>query len=211
MTTHVDLAFPARGGVIPLDHGYALYAALSHKLPAVHEADWLGVHPIGGKVLGRDTLALGPGSTVTLRVPVERIGTVLPLAGAILELHRSRLVLGVPSVRALAPVPSLDARLVLIKLTNPPTKADGSLDVVVLRERFETEARRQLDALGIACSFEITGRRSLTVRGRRVIGFSARAHGLGAGESIRLQIKGLGGKRSMGAGMFRPTRGPVAS
>ena len=114
-------------------------------------------------------------------------------------------------MRVLAPAPSLDSRLVIIKLTNAPAKADGSLDIVAIRERFEAEARRQLDALGIACSFEITGRRSLTVRGRRVIGFSTRARGLGTEESIRLQIEGLGGKRAMGAGVFRPTRGAAAS
>lgn len=36
--THVDVAFPVTGTTVPLDHGYALYAALCHRLPALHEA-----------------------------------------------------------------------------------------------------------------------------------------------------------------------------
>lgn len=208
--THVDLAFPVRGTTVPLDHGYALYAALSRCLPAVHQVDWLSVHPIGGKPLGQQVLALGRGSRVTLRLPVERIGMVLPLAGAILDLLGSKLVLGPPNVRPLEAAPSLDARIVVIKLTNAPEKGNGSLDVEAMRERFVVEARRQLGELGIAQPFEITGRRSIMVRGRRVIGFSMRVTDLDPEASIRLQIEGIGGKRAMGGGVFRPTLRAIA-
>lgn len=204
--THVDLVFPARGATIPTDHGYALYAALSHHVPAVHQVDWLSVHPIGGKPLGQQVLALGRGSSVTLRVPVERIGTVLPLAGTTLEILGSKLMLGAPNVRALEAAASLDARIVIIKLTNVPEKGDGSLDVAAIHERFEGEARRQLGKLGITQPFAITGRRSVTVHGQRVLGFSMRVTDLGPEASIRLQIEGIGGKRTMGGGVFRPTR-----
>lgn len=203
---HVDLAFPVRGSTIPLDHGYPLYAALSRAAPALHQVDWLAVHPIGGTPLGRDTLAISRTSSVTLRLPVERIGSALALSGASLDLQGARLVLGAPSVRALAPAVALDARIVVIKLTNVSEKADGSLDVAALRSRFEAEARRQLDAVGIARPLTLTGRRSVTVRGRRVVGFSVRVSDLDQQESIRLQVEGIGGKRTMGCGVFRPTR-----
>lgn len=209
--THVDLVFPVRGATIPIDHGYALYAALSHHVPAIHRVDWLAVHPIGGNLLGRQLIALGRGSSVTLRLPVEQIGTVLPLAGVTLEILRSRVMLGAPNVRALEASPSLDARIVIIKLTNVPEKSDGSLDVVAVRERFETEARRQLGELKITQPFEITGRRSVTVHGRRVVGFSMRVRDLDPEASVRLQIEGIGGKRAMGGGVFRPTRSKGAA
>jgi CRISPR-associated endonuclease/helicase Cas3 len=172
----------------------------------VHRADWLAVHPVGGKRIDRETLALGRGSSVTLRLPVERIGIVLPLAGATLELRGATLVLGAPSIRALEPAPSLDARMVIIKLTNVPEKGDGSLDVVALRARFEAEARRQLNALGIGGILAITGRRSITVDRKRVVGFSVRVSELDADGSLRLQVEGIGGKRTMGGGVFRRTR-----
>jgi hypothetical protein len=97
--------------------------------------------------------------------------------------------------------------VVIIKLTHMPEKSNGSIDVVALREGFEAEVRRQLGALGITGGFEITGRRSITVGGRRVIGFSMRVGGLDADQSLRLQIEGIGGKRTMGGGVFRRTRG----
>jgi CRISPR-associated protein Cas6 len=204
--THVDLVFPIRGITIPRDHGYLLYAALSRAAPTLHRVDWLAVHPIGGRPLGRDTLALSRTSSVTLRLPVARIGAALPLAGAALDVTGSRVVLGAPNIRVLSPAPSLDARLVIIKLTNMPEKADGTLDVDGLRERFEIEARRQLSDIGIERPLTIAGRQSLAVRGRRVIGFSVRVTDLEPEESIRLQIEGIGGKRAMGCGVFRPTR-----
>lgn len=203
---HVDLVFPARGNTIPLDHGYTLYSALSRRVSALHRADWLAVHPIGGKPLGREALTIGRGSSVTLRLPVDRIETTLPLAGASLNLQGSKLVLGAPSIRALAPAAALDARIVIIKLTKRTRKSDGSLDVDALREGFEAEARRQLDALGIGRPLTVTGRRSMAVQGRRVIGFSVRVTELEPEESLHLQIDGIGGKRTMGCGVFRPTR-----
>lgn len=208
--THVDLVFPARGGTIPVDHGYVLYAALSRVLPVLHEAEWLGVHPIGGTPLGRSMIALRRGSAVALRLPVDHIATALPLAGKTLDLHETRVSLSAPNIRPLQPSRSLDARIVVIKLTRAPEGATGKLDLEAVRARYEAEMRRQLDKLKIARPFELSGRRCITVRGRRVIGFSARVHDLEGEESLRLQIKGLGGKRAMGAGVFRPTLGANA-
>lgn len=208
--THVDLIFPARGGTIPLDHGYVLYAALSRAIPALHQAEWLAVHPIGGTPFGRSMLALRRGSAVALRLPVDHIGTALPLAGRTLDLHGTRVSLAAPNIRPLQPSRSLDARIVVIKLTGAPEGAGGKLDLEAVRARYEAEMQRQLDKLGIARPFALSGRRCITVKGRRVIGFSTRVRDLEGEESLRLQIEGLGGKRAMGAGVFRPTRGANA-
>ena len=114
----------------------------------------------------------------------------------------------------LVPVASLDARMVAIKLERgaPHRRNEDlgrdALDVAGFRGAWYTaEIRRQLDALGIASPFELRGRRSLTVGGKRVVGYSVRVLGLGAGESLALQRMGIGGKRRMGCGVFRGTRG----
>jgi len=204
--THVDLVFPARGRSVPLDHGYALYGALSRRAPALHGADWFAVHPIGGTKLDQQTLALGRTSSVTLRIPPERIRDVLCLAGAVLDVRGATLALGAPMVRPLEPAPSLDARLVVIKLTRVPRRSDGTLDTTTMQERFVAEAERQLTLLGIARRIETAGRRSITIAGRRVLGYSVRVAALDPEESLLLQVNGLGGKRTMGCGVFRPTR-----
>ncbi len=37
--TWIDLAFPLRGETLPLDHGYALFAASSRVVPALHQGE----------------------------------------------------------------------------------------------------------------------------------------------------------------------------
>jgi CRISPR-associated protein Cas6 len=207
----LDLSFPIQGERVPRDHGYALYGALSRAIPALHGASWLGVHPLGGALADDATLLFGRHPHLRLRLPADRIADVLPLAGARLDVGGAALRLGAPRVHALAPVASLDARMVAIKLTRAPRRQHPelgreTLDVAGFLERYTAEIRRQLDSIGIGQSFELRGRRSVTVAGRRVVGYSVRVIGLGVGESITLQERGIGGKRRMGCGVFRPTR-----
>jgi CRISPR-associated protein Cas6 len=211
MTT-VDLSFPIVGERVPRDHGYALYSALSVKVTALHGAKWLGVHPLGGTRVDAATLQLGKQSQLRLRLPADRIAEVLPLAGARLEVSGATLRVGAPTVHSLPPVASLDARMVAIKLTRAPHRRNeelgrDTLDVAGFAERYASEIKRQLAAIEIGQPFELRGRRCVTVGGRRIVGYSVRVIGLGADESIRLQERGIGGKRRMGCGLFRRTRG----
>jgi len=207
----IDLCFPVTGSSAPRDHGYPLYSALCRTTPRLHEARWLGVHPLSGRV-ANDVIMFGSHSELQLRLPAECIPIALPLAGARLELAGSALVLGAPSVRALQPRPSLDARTVLLKLTSPPTRESDEegrtvLDNGAMAERYRAELHRQLKALGIESAPELCGRRSVTVGGKRIVGYSVRVSGLSADQSLALQAQGLGGKRRMGCGIFRATRG----
>ncbi len=208
----VDVAFPLRAdAVVPRDHGYALYGALSRVHGALHAADWLGVHPLPGTAKDTAELTVEKGRELRLRVPEARIADLLPLTGRTLELTGRALSLGVPRVYRLSTAATLDARLVYIKLTTPPTRHSAelertTLDNEALANRFAAEIRRQLDALSVAGVFELRGRRSITVSGRRLVGFSVRVGELDADESLRVQEAGLGGKRAMGCGLFRPTR-----
>src|SRR5438046_207596 len=120
--TIIDLAFPLQPAEVPRDHGYALYGALCRALPDLHEARWLSVHPLSGRRIGQELLAIRAGSGLRLRIPADRIATVLPLAGRTLQVGAARLVPGAPSVHALVPAASLDARLVVVKLTDVPTR-----------------------------------------------------------------------------------------
>jgi CRISPR-associated protein Cas6 len=47
-------------------------------------------------------------------------------------------------------------------------------------------------------------RRILTVKDKKIVGFSLVAHGLSDEDSIKLQSHGIGGRRSMGCGIFNP-------
>jgi len=199
----VDLAFPVRGATITTDHSYALYGALSRALPEIHGATWVGIHGIGGTRVNGERLSLKERGVLRLRVPSDKIGTLLALVGRTIEVGGTPIEIGTPTVHAFTPAAILDARLVVIRLTGGVPKP---FDRVMFESRFIAEAQRQLVQLGVQADLELCGRGSLRVGGQRVIGYAVRAHGLTAEHSLALQSAGIGGKRTMGCGLFRPAQ-----
>lgn len=204
--SHVDLSFPVRGQTIAKDHGYALYGALSRVVPAIHGASWLGIHGIAAQVAGVEQLSIHAGGTMRIRIPLDRISTLLELAGKQIEVKGQPVVLGPPSIHPLEPADVLDAKLVAIKLTGGVKSPDHPFDRDEFSRRFLAEAKRQLERVGVVGAIELRGRSCLEVGGRRVIGYAVRVGGLSQEHSILLQVTGIGGKRTMGCGLFRPSR-----
>lgn len=194
---YVDLAFRLNRSAVPVDHGYALYAALSRVLPEIHEAKALGVHPIRGIYNGSGRLQLSDSSRLVLRLPSDEIRPYLKLAGKMLEVDGNSVSIGVPEVRMLQPVACLYARLVTIK---------GFLD----EERFLEAAKRQLQSLALAGDLLADHRRTFRVKEKQVVGFEVVARCLTAEDSVKLQEHGLGGRRKMGCGLFVPWEDPCA-
>lgn len=191
---YVDLAFRLTGSKVPVDHGYALYSAISRIVPEIHEAKNIGVHPIRGTYSGNGKLSLWGSSRLILRMESEQIGQVLKLAGVELEIDSQTLrVGGVPEVRTLRPGAALYSRLVTIKGFMEP--AD-----------FLEAAKRQLKKIGVQSELRVGERRTLRIKDKRVVGFEVAALGLDAEDSLRLQENGLGGRRHMGCGVFVPLR-----
>ena len=78
----VDVLFPSLGDVIPIDHAYLLYGALTQAAPAFHEpAGGLRFAPITGESIGAGHLRLTERSRLRVRLQADAIRTVLPLAG----------------------------------------------------------------------------------------------------------------------------------
>ena len=191
---YVDLAFRLNGSTVPVDHGYALYAALSRILSEIHEAKDVGVHPIRGIYSGNGELQLSDFSRLVLRLPDEEIRSYLKLAGKRLEVDEHTLNVGVPEVRMLLPVASLRARLVTIK---------GFLN----EEEFLEAAKRQLEQVDVNGQVSLGARRTFRIKDKQVIGFEMGVTQLTAEESLKLQEQGLGGRRKVGCGVFVPWRG----
>jgi CRISPR-associated protein Cas6 len=198
----IDLAFALSGATIPLDHGYALFGALSRIVPALHGERRVGVHPIAGRATAPGVLALDDRSCLRLRLPSEDLAPYLAIAGARLDLDGHALRVGVPRAEPLAPAPSVASRLVTYK---HGTTGDELL----------ADVRRDLEALGIAAAPQLVPnpregardphiRRILRVKGRAIVGYALRVPGLAPEESLRLQESGLGGRRRFGCGIFVP-------
>jgi len=187
----VDLAFAVVGKEIPVDHGYALYAAISRVLPEVHANRAVGIHPIRGPLLGNRLMGLGPGSRLTVRIPAENIAAFLPLAGKRLEIDGHAMSVGVPTVYALCPAAALRSRLVIIK---------GFMDA----DGFLAAAQRQLDQLQARGRLSLGVRRTMGIKDKEVVGYAVAVSELTADESLDLQEQGIGGRRRFGCGVFVP-------
>jgi CRISPR-associated protein Cas6 len=108
----IDLCFQITGTDIPADRAYALLAAISRIVPAVHGDEEIGVHPISGRLIGNRRLALTDHSRLTIRAEVDRVAEMLPLVGQSLDLDGVQIRVGVPQTRSLAPAARLYSRLV---------------------------------------------------------------------------------------------------
>jgi CRISPR-associated protein Cas6 len=206
----IDLAFAVVGtSPVPADHGYHLYAAISRALPAIHEPNGIGIHPIRGRQIGDRQMQLCDWSRLTIRVAADRIAEFLPLAGKQLNLAGRTLRVGVPQVLALTPAPALRSRLVTIKVSAGDDQPIGPPDA----DSFLAAARRQLDALGIAPEAQLTIptrdsrplRRTLRIKDKEVVGYELLIEALTTDESLTLQSHGLGGRRHMGCGILVPS------
>lgn len=173
----------------------------------MHGADWLGIQNIPGRLVDPQTLDLEAGSFVRLRVPADKIPMLLALAGVTIEVQGKPIQLGAPSVHGLRPRAALDARLVVIRLTGGVGRPFSR---AAFDERFAAEANRQLTGIGVTGELTLRGRGSIEVGGRRIIGHAVGVTGLSAEHSLLLQVHGIGGKRTMGCGLFRPARMKVA-
>ena len=197
-TSHtIEVAFTIRGERIPVDHGYALFAALS-RLPVagpwLHASDALGVHLIRGRYVGDGLLGLTEHSRLVVRLGAADLPNLLPIAGKTLDLDGHRLGIGVPQTTLLRPAVALYAHLV--------TTRNGQDEA-----RFDAEIRHQLDTLGIAGKVTRGKRRVMRIKDKRVVAHSLLVSELSAEDSIRLQEAGLGGRRKMGCGIFVPWKG----
>ena len=111
----VEVRFKANGRLIPVDHGYLLFSALSRWVPTLHGDDGIGVHPISGQLAGGRCMLITDRSFLTIRLPHARLNEAIHLAGKTLQIGDHPIRLGVPNIRALIPSVRLYSRLVVIK------------------------------------------------------------------------------------------------
>ena len=194
MDAKLDLGFKVTGTELPVDHGFALYGALSRVLPFFHEEGDLGLKFIRGRYVGGGMLDISPRSELVLRVPAYRIGAFLDLAGKSLDVQGHSLSVGAPITRCLVPAAVLHSPLVTTRNGND-------------RVRFEAELNHQMEQMGVRGKLSIARRRTFTIHGKQVVGYEALISELTAEESISVQCQGLGGRRKMGCGFFEVLKG----
>jgi CRISPR-associated endonuclease/helicase Cas3 len=199
----ITVQFPIQGNKLPADHGYLLYSAISQIKPELHDTKWLGIEMISGVTFEKGFIIVpNRGASLRLRIPADKFGEVICLAGKQFDIEGYKIRLGIPTARPLIPASTLYSRIVTFR---------NSLEV----PKFLETANRDLLEKGITAELEIPKetysrhRRIITIKGKKIVGFSLIAHKLNDEDSLRLQSEGIGGRRSMGCGIFNPIRKPV--
>jgi len=208
----LDVAFRLIGDDIPLEHSYSLYSSLSRQIPALHGADWLGIHRITGLQLDAKTLRLKSDSRLRLRLPSEHLPLIMPLAGASLRIFNEgeafQFRLGVPEVFALKPASELFSSCVVIKVSSVENKG-----IPPNREMYLEALRAKLKQHQISGDVWIDpavdtkgrerSRRVIRIKGKSVIGYAIHVRNLNGCDSLKLQSLHMG-KRRFGCGLFVP-------
>ncbi len=203
----VDLSFPIRSRMLPVDHLHALRQALLAHLPEL-EAWRVGVHEIhlAGSQNGweRPDPALGQHlipsrrTRMQLRVPVEFADELAArLSGHTLDLGDFELTLGEPRRKPLFSHPTLYAR-------HMKMEAGEAEDENRFLERMASELRaRQIRVKKALCGKTT----EIATPDGPWITRSLMLADLSPGHSLLLQEEGLGGNRQMGCGLFLPMKG----
>ena len=197
---YVELSFSITGQSLPADHGYGLYSAIAHLAPQIHEREGVSILTITGIPDRQGKIFLTERSNLRIRLPYECMPMVYHLAGKQLSIGSHSIRLGIPQIFMLRPADRLRARIVTIKNHLEP-------------ESFLAAAQLQLEALGIIgdaiVPLDIEGkpdRKTIKIKTYSVVGFGLEVSGLSEGDSMKLQILGLGGKHRMGCGVFVPMK-----
>ena len=217
MNTTLDILFCVTGTEVPIDHGYALFSALSRILETkedrwMHGNPHIGLHTIRGVHLGNGRRLIDRKSRLGLRLHSDLLPRALKLAGKSLDLDGCKLRVGVSDTRALIPAAKLHCRVVTTKNGDDPARFDAeisrqlaTLDIRGRVFRVPQSTRPSVDRpAGAPRASRDPSRRIFRVKEKQIVGYSVLATELTAEESIRLQERGLGGRRRMGCGVFVP-------
>ena len=206
----VDAAFRLSGRWLPVDHAWALRAAVVEVLPWLDDEPEAGIHSIHGAASGNgwERPGNGPGELLNLsrrtplvpRVPARRAGDVAALCGRRLDVGGHALTTGALQSRRSRPAATVFARYVVDE--------DGGGE-----ERFIERVAADLEARSIPARKLLCGRSRriesehgpLTARGLLIADLDARG-------SLAIQRRGIGPGRLLGCGLFVPHKdiGPVA-
>lgn len=203
----VDVLFAVECRSLPVDHAYALSAALREALPWIgDEREGVGVHTIhvAGSQNGWERpahgsdqdLVLSRRTKLSIRLPRARADEALAtLPGQSFDISGRRLVVREGKVRSLSKETTLFARYVVVPGTDD-------------EDAFLAWAVDELRAMGVQVRKALCGKETVLdtpdgpIRTRSLM-----LADLSPEASVRLQQEGLGPRRGMGCGIFIPHKG----
>ena len=187
----IDMMFDLEGGMLPAAYPFALWEALTLRVPELAEDESTGILPVRGTG-NKEGLLLTKRAKLVMRLPTASAKLAAArLTGQQFDIAGRSLRLGATKTRPIYPFPTVHAQLVA-----------GTSDELFFVENIN----EQLDRMGIKGKLICGRRRSIGDESRSVQGFSLVIHDLKAEDSLRLQFIGLGTDRHFGCGIFVPSK-----
>lgn len=197
----VDAAFAIECRSLPVDHAFALSAAIQAALPWFADEPQAGLHTVHGAASGAGwqrpegedaLLQLSHRTRLVLRLPESRLQDAATLTGRTLDIAGFPMRVGRLAARPLLRIASLFSRSVIF---------EGSGDEAA----FLAAAAEALRVLGVETSTMLCGRDVTLATPQR----SYRTRSLMVtvatpAQSLALQRHGLGEARKLGCGLFIP-------
>jgi CRISPR-associated protein Cas6 len=202
----VDVLFSIDCKRLPVDHAFALSAALKDALPWIAEDPAIGVHTVhvAGSQNGWERpehgtdrhLIVSRRTKLTLRVPKAHMDDLIEdLKGKTLDVAGCPLTVGEGKPRPLSKETTLFARYVVVRRRDDE---DG----------FLAWAAEELNGLGIRIRKALCGKETpITTPSGILHTRSLMLADLSPLEAMRLQEQGLGPYRDLGCGIFIPHKG----
>lgn len=197
--TVVDLVFSIRCRALPVDHAYALFAALSSHLPWLEQEPRAGIHPlhVAESAHGwirpwkpEELLHLSRRTKLVLRLPKERVLEARSLEGKRLRVAGHGMILCEATAIPISRSRSLFARRVVM--------AEEETE-----ERFVERLLAEMESIGVRPKRILPGlAHPLRTPQRRLCTRLLSVEELSLEESFRLQMHGLGDYRHLGCGIF---------
>lgn len=197
----VDAAFAIECRSLPVDHAFALSAAVQAALPWFADEPQAGLHTVHGAASGAGwkrpegedaLLQLSHRTRLVLRLPESRLQDAAALTGRTLDVAGFPMRVGRLSPRPLLRIASLFSRSVIF---------EGAAD----EPAFVAAAIEGLRALGVEASAMLCGRDVTLLTPQRT--YRARSLMVTVAtpaQSLALQRHGLGEARKLGCGLFIP-------
>jgi CRISPR-associated protein Cas6 len=197
----VDAVFAIECRSLPVDHAFALSAAIQAALPWFADEPQAGLHTVHGAASGAGwqrpegedaMLQLSHRTRLVLRLPENRLADAAALTGRTLDIAGFPMRVGQLSPRPLLRIASLFSRSVIFE-----DAADEPAFVVAAIEA--------LRALGVEVSTMLCGRNvTLATPQRTYRTRSLMVTVATPAQSLALQRQGLGEARKLGCGLFIP-------
>ncbi|MHB1654454.1 MAG: type I-MYXAN CRISPR-associated protein Cas6/Cmx6 [Desulfitobacteriaceae bacterium] len=190
----VRMRFPLVGrGFIPVDHGEALYGAISNTMPELHGREHIGISPVEGGYADGNLLHLDNKGYFFIQLPVSLIPLALQLAGKRLLIQGHMFRAGVPNLSLIKDTSELYARMVTVK----GKTEEAEIQEYILR-MIQVGTQIDLDATHI----KVLRRRIVSIHDKKIVTFGVRLTRLPKETSYWVQAQAPWGRKRYGCSFY---------